>query len=702
MSARNFDRNARKGRERFTFEQDNENESWFANGLHRFIIVFSVMWFGIVAVYITKFLGWDTLFSLMPNEFSGFMAGITLPLAIVWVIMAYIDRGSSFRKETQMLRDSLNQVIFPDSNGSEATKMIAEAIKSQVADLKEVTRDVCAQSDVIKRDLTERVTEMKELADALDKYSSHTMLELNEEIQKLIENFTAVTEKATATTSDFRVNTLQMKDDSEKIVSLLTPMVNEMVTAAERVKEVVNVNNENIEKAQEQLNQYSESSRLAIGRIIESWAEKGEKLEKTFLRTAENCEEMFRRLDSGISQIENSINEQKQVVETQSGMIDKNSSYLDERLGKYGRLISLEVEAMVERSNTLEQNIRKQIQSIRDTTAEVQNAFNSLGTDISEKRALLQTEGSQIVDNINLTVDSLDKEIERLAEFYNNTRDKNSEFHSVFETVATNLQNIGDNLDKNVNELSSKTQSVFERFSEVNQQIAGNISRLEESTDKVTKQSQLSAQAMVEQDDYINQTLANLTKISKNITTLNKDLSATGNEVSTTLDNYAAKMGKFGGQLKEHLSDLRSDFEQTAKKIDHFDKKMKSVKIDTFMKNSEDIVTELESISIDISSIFSKSGKDDDLWKKYYEGDRSIFVRYLAKSMTKKEIVAIREDYEKKTDFRIIVDKYLDDFDTLISTARENEHANTLLAMISGSDIGKVYYILSKALGKVK
>ena len=70
--------------------------------------------------------------------------------------------------------------------------------------------------------------------------------------------------------------------------------------------------------------------------------------------------------------------------------------------------------------------------------------------------------------------------------------------------------------------------------------------------------------------------------------------------------------------------------------------------------------------------------------------------------MTKKEVVAIKEDYENKADFRIIVDKYIDDFNQLVTAARENERSNTLLAMISGSDIGKVYYILAKALGKIK
>ena len=120
--------------------------------------------------------------------------------------------------------------------------------------------------------------------------------------------------------------------------------------------------------------------------MIETWAEKGDNLQKTFLRTSENCEELFRRLDSGISHIENSIKEQKLVVETQSGIIDKNSAYLDNKLGEYGKLISLEVEAMVERSGTLEKNIQTHLRNLRETSVQVSEVFGHLEEDVIHKR----------------------------------------------------------------------------------------------------------------------------------------------------------------------------------------------------------------------------------------------------------------------------------------------------------------------------
>ncbi len=701
MKSKNPEKKVKKSDRIENFAAPEPTESWFQNGLHRFIIVFSVMWFGIVAIYITKFFGWSNLFSMVPNEFSGFMAGITLPLAIVWVVMAYIDRGNSFKNETEMLRDSLNQIIFPDANGSAATKMIADAIKEQVADLKESTRDVCAQADVIKRDLSDRINEMKSLAGELDTYSSQTMQELNSEIKKLIENFVLVAERATSTTADFRVTTLQMKEDSEQLVRIVTPMVNEMVTAAERVKDVVTVNSANIEKAQTQLNNYSESSQLAIGRIIETWAEKGENLEKTFLRTAENCEEMFRRLDSGISHIESSISEQKVIVDRQSEILDKNSGYLDKKLGEYGKLISLEVEAMVERSNTLEQNIQTQMKSVRAASEQLNDIFGRFGADITEKRQLLETEGAQVINNINLTVSNLGEEINRLKGFFKHTQDKNSEMAQVFTAVTNNVKDIEQHLSGSIDNFNNKATDIVSQFNEVNTLVSGTITKMAETADTIALQNKTNAGLLIEQDEYVKKSLTSLKQIAGKIATLNKEMSTTAGTVGKTMSNYENKVSDFSKIIDNHLISLNDNYDKTQKQYDEFNQRFKVASIDTFMKNSADIISELETISIDINSIFNKNGDDDALWKKYYEGDHSVFVRYLSKNMTKKEVVAIREDYEKKPDFRVVVDKYLDDFNGLIEAARGNNRASTLLALISGADIGKVYYILSRALGKV-
>ena len=93
--------------------EQTQSESFIGNNLHTLMIGISVLWFLIVGIYITKFFGWDNLFLLMPSEFGGFLAGITLPLAVIWVVIAYIDRGSSFKNEAKLLRAYMNQLVYP-------------------------------------------------------------------------------------------------------------------------------------------------------------------------------------------------------------------------------------------------------------------------------------------------------------------------------------------------------------------------------------------------------------------------------------------------------------------------------------------------------------------------------------------------------------------------------------------------------------
>ncbi len=782
MTARNMEKNTK-------IEQVSDlNNRTETSGLHYFIIFFSVAWFGIVAVYITQFFGWDNLFSMVPNEFSGFMAGITLPLAIIWVIMAYIDRGNSYRREAAMVQNSINHVIFPDAGANNVTKMVADAIQKQVAELKEATRDAYAQSDVIRRDLAERVNDMRALSEAIHGYSTQALPSLSEEIRNLTANFKEVAEQASSTTADFRVNTLQIREDSETLANALTPMVNQMVTAAEHIKEVVNVNNENIAYAQEQLGKYSETSRNAIAQIIDSWTEKGETLEHTFLRTAENCEDLFRKLDSGISHIESSIAEQKKVVEAQSDLLNQNSDYLENKLGEYGKLISLEVEAMVERSGKLEGNVKSQMEGIKETATQLNDLFAKVGDGIVAKRQQLEIEGSQMVKNISEVIERLAEEIGALKEYYDSTQSKNGDMNKVFAAVADNLQQIeanlndslnnfsaktedilgkfkglgsnvttqlnqsysgidaqtngildkfkgvdeiinnslsqslntiniktdsligkfnglGDviaaNLDQALGGLSNKTDGIINKFKEISTTITDHINQISANSDSMAQQSKMNASLLIEQDEYVNKSLISLKQITNKIATANDELTATGSKIGETLNNYENQMNGFSKTVNRHIEDLSASYDKAKQQIDELEQKYKSTSIDTFMKSSADIISELEALSIDVHGIFNKNGNDKELWKQYYAGDHGVFVRYLSNNMTKNEIATIRQDYESKPDFRVVVDKYLDDFNTLIASARKNNRAGTLLALISGSDIGKVYYVLARALGKL-
>ena len=166
-----------------------EENSWLSNNLHKTMIIVSVIWFAFVLIYITQFFGWSNLFLMMPDEFGGFMAGVTLPLVVFWVAMAYIDRGTSFKHEAKFLRAYMNQLVYPEDNAPQTAKAMADAIRSQVVELQQVSKLAHEQTSTIKDAIKENVDDFSKLVSKLDSYSSHTIVELSEGVKFLMSNF---------------------------------------------------------------------------------------------------------------------------------------------------------------------------------------------------------------------------------------------------------------------------------------------------------------------------------------------------------------------------------------------------------------------------------------------------------------------------------------------------------------------------------
>jgi hypothetical protein len=97
--------------------------------------VISAAWGGIFAIYITAAVGWDQLFTLLPDQFGSLIATFVLPLAFLWVVIAYLDRGRDLRRESAALRAHLAQLTYPSADGEARVNAITDSLKAQTAAL---------------------------------------------------------------------------------------------------------------------------------------------------------------------------------------------------------------------------------------------------------------------------------------------------------------------------------------------------------------------------------------------------------------------------------------------------------------------------------------------------------------------------------------------------------------------------------------
>jgi len=182
-----------------------EEGSWLGNNMHRLMIWISVVWFTIILVYITQFFGWSNLFLMMPDEFGVFLAGVSLPLPLIWLVISFIDRERSFKQEAKFLRAYMNQLVYPEEGSAETAKAMADAIRSQVSELQEVTQLAMKQTETIKKELGGRVDDFANLVQVLDNYSTKSIVELNSGVKTLTSSFDGVTDRAFQTTKDLSV-----------------------------------------------------------------------------------------------------------------------------------------------------------------------------------------------------------------------------------------------------------------------------------------------------------------------------------------------------------------------------------------------------------------------------------------------------------------------------------------------------------------
>jgi len=87
-------------------------------------------------------------------------------------------------------------------------------------------------------------------------------------------------------------------------------------------------------------------------------------------------------------------------------------------------------------------------------------------------------------------------------------------------------------------------------------------------------------------------------------------------------------------------------------------------------------------------------------WQRFNRGEKGVFVRKLLGFREKAKLAAIRGRYQEDTQFRDYVSNYMNQFEGLLQNAKKRDHQGVLGTTFLASDIGKVYMLLSQALGR--
>ena len=110
------------------------------------------------------------------------------------------------------------------------------------------------------------------------------------------------------------------------------------------------------------------------------------------------------------------------------------------------------------------------------------------------------------------------------------------------------------------------------------------------------------------------------------------------------------------------------------------------------------VVESLNSLSMDIARAIDHD-TFVDLWNRYQRGERNVFTRRIYTLQGEQTFEEIRAKYGRDREFRQAVDRYIADFEKLLSDVSRNDRDNMMTNTYLSSDTGKVYTMLAHAAG---
>jgi hypothetical protein len=108
----------------------------------------------------------------------------------------------------------------------------------------------------------------------------------------------------------------------------------------------------------------------------------------------------------------------------------------------------------------------------------------------------------------------------------------------------------------------------------------------------------------------------------------------------------------------------------------------------------------LENLSAEIARVVDETALIT-AWDRYRNGDASAFGRRLYSAQGGKTFDEVRRRYAAEGDFRGTVDRYLQEFERLLTEIDREDHDGSTTRSYLTSDSGKVYTLLAHAAGRL-
>lgn len=205
-------------------------------------------------------------------------------------------------------------------------------------------------------------------------------------------------------------------------------------------------------------------------------------------------------------------------------------------------------------------------------------------------------------------------------------------------------------------------------------------------------------------------------KLQQIVASLNEKIGLMKSTVAESTDaisTSAIKLEDLAGQSRQQMIDLMSDYAKAVNTMQTLNKQMMvaratapmdamgvaptpsygRVSATDFLKQAERAFENMHDLSLDLTRA---TGADipDVVWKKYHDGDKAIFSKWLAKMMGAADKKQVREMLKNDTVFRRQATQFIRAFDKILSGTKNADNPDNVATTLLKTDLGQIYTVL--------
>lgn len=560
-----------------------------------------------------------------------------------------------------------------------------DTLNAQIASANELKQELTVQNDKLVATADEATKKVVLMSQRLD----NTVLGLHNivssggwtDIQNTTDNFrttvntllTQIDTTSAATTE--QISTIQSQIDGWVATS---------ETLGQNLKDAYNTNDEQMKN----LAQQSDTMQQQLQTLAQSVADGFNNVKTTAADYETVMANNDKLLNDHLAKMDTFSKQSKKQLTSQMNSLTNTSNAVGGQVRLAEASIEKQTNKLTAAVETLMDSAARTETSVRGISNELATLTNRFNGEIKEFATAVVSELKTVSGVANTTLE--------------NTKTSANAFSESVKAMATGVRETLIEMNTAHTQLSGQSANLIKMSAETTAQ----LQPLSELIERYYSALPDLSQGSVDAGEKLQQIVASL---NEKIGLMKSTVAESTDAISTS----AIKLEDLAGQSRQQMIDLMSDYAKAVNTMQTLNKQMMvaratapmdamgvaptpsygRVSTTDFLKQAERAFENMHDLSLDLTRA---TGADipDVVWKKYHDGDKAIFSKWLAKMMGAADKKQVREMLKNDTVFRRQATQFIRAFDKILSGTKNADNPDKVAATLLKTDLGQIYAVL--------